>query len=222
MKNKSGKRRIPPLTDYMASLPIILQYGYILEEGIKVWLNFSSVKTINDVLRLYYRARCIIAHGVAETTIVEGCLCNFPSKEDLASGMSRGAVAAELRGLYDRLQRDQREVTIKYSELCMLYRFFQSLANRLMVSVAVVVHNISDKQPILWRCQKEKVLWHEDLDVMAGYQNPPASAAAQRSDRGKPHRRLHLPPPPPPSDDDQNPHPPSVVDQDPGYSAGAR
>lgn len=196
--------------DYIASLPTILKYGYTLEGGIKVWLNYHSAKTINDVLWLYYGAWCIIAHGVAELIIVEGCLHNFPSNEDLASGMTRRAVAEKLRGLYERLQQDQREAVIKYCELLMMCRFFRSLANRLMVSVAIVVQDMSDKQPILWGCKKEIVLSRANFSV----QNAPTGNS------GKAHN--YLPPLPSPSYDNQNPLPLNVGDQDPANSAGTR
>ena len=59
------------------------------------------MKAINDVLHLYYGMQCVIASGVAETTIVKRYLCEFPTKDDLASGMSKSAVAEELREIYE-------------------------------------------------------------------------------------------------------------------------
>ena len=98
VKGKPGKRCTPPLSECIANLATPLKYG----KGIKTWLSFHSVKTIDDVLRLYYGTRCVIAHGVAEITMIEGCLSNFHTKDDLASGMSRSAAAEELR---DRLPK---------------------------------------------------------------------------------------------------------------------
>ena len=46
------------------------------------------MKTVNDVLRLYYSTRCVIAHGVAAKTVIEGCLRDFPSVEELKAGKS--------------------------------------------------------------------------------------------------------------------------------------
>ena len=79
---KAGKHHTPSLSDHLASLPTLVEYTYILTGGVKVQLKIASVKTVNDVLRLYYGAQCVIAHGVAAKTITEGCLHNFPSVEE--------------------------------------------------------------------------------------------------------------------------------------------
>ena len=66
-------------------------------------------------------------------------------------GMSSHQVAEEMWGLFRRLKQHGREVEMKYLELCMMYRFFICLANRLMVAVALGVSSISKKQPTLWQ-----------------------------------------------------------------------
>ena len=53
VKGKPGKRCTPPLSECIANLATPLKYGYILDKGIKTWLSFHSVKTIDDVLCLY-------------------------------------------------------------------------------------------------------------------------------------------------------------------------
>ena len=60
-------------------------------------------------------------------------------------------VAEEMWGLLQRLQQDGREVVENYLELCMKYRFFRCLANRLMVAIAMGVSGISRQQPKLWK-----------------------------------------------------------------------
>ena len=167
------------------------------------------MKTVNDVLRLYYSTRCVIAHGVAAKTVIEGCLRDFPSVEELKAGMLSRAIAEEMWGLFQRLKQDGREVVVQYLELCMMYRFFCSLANRLMVAVAMGVLGISNKQPVLWKHtiylqEKDEVIWCDGPWMMTigasspavqppkvGSQ-PPASTPA--SDK-MPTPRLSLQPP---------------------------
>ena len=160
---KGGKHHTPSLSDHLASLPTLVEYTYILPPGLKVQLRITSVETMNDILRLYYGTRCVIAHGVAAKTVTEGCLHNFPSVEELQRGMSNKSVAEEMCGLLRRLQQNGREVVLSYLELCMMYRFFRCLANRLMIAVAMGVSGISKKQPRLWQhklyMQKEEIYY---------------------------------------------------------------
>ena len=70
------------------------------------------MNTVNDVLRLYYGARCVIAYGVAAKTITESCFRGFPTAEKLSKSMSSRPVAEEMWGLLHRFQPDGREVTV--------------------------------------------------------------------------------------------------------------
>jgi hypothetical protein len=121
---KAGKQHSLSLSDHMASLLTLIEYTYILSNGAKIQLKITSVKTVNDVLRLYYGTRCVIAHGVAAKTITEGCLRAFPTAEQLHMGMSSRPVAEEMCGLLCRLQENGRGVAVTYLELCMMYCFF--------------------------------------------------------------------------------------------------
>lgn len=58
------------------------------------------------MLRLYYGARCIIAHGKATKTITKESLRNFPTVDDLAEGLGNRRVAVEYRGPYERLKNE--------------------------------------------------------------------------------------------------------------------
>ena len=85
-------------------------------------MKYRSVKIVNDVLHLYYGARCVISHGVPTKTVVdEGCLHDFPSLRELKGGLSSPQVAEELYGLYCRVKRGGQEVSISYLELVMMY-----------------------------------------------------------------------------------------------------
>ena len=86
---KAGKPHTPSLSDHMASLPSLIEYTYILACGARVKLKITSVNTVNDVLRLYYGARCVIANGVVAKTVTEGCLRGFPKAEDLSKQADR-------------------------------------------------------------------------------------------------------------------------------------
>ena len=119
-----------------------LQYVYICYDGHKINVRFRKGESINDVLRLYYGARCIIAHGKATKTITEGSLRNFPTIDNLADGLGNRRVAVEYRGLYERLKNEGRYIKLAYQELVGMYRFFIRLANRMMVSIAIALYHL--------------------------------------------------------------------------------
>ena len=60
-----------------------LQYT-ISSSGLTHQVVFKSVEAVNDVLRLYYGARCIFSHGFPGRTLSEGAMQNFPEEERLA------------------------------------------------------------------------------------------------------------------------------------------
>ena len=72
---------------------------------------------------------------------------NFPEEQQLAQGMGCPTAARDLMRLYEGLRRiGRRTATVMYLNLCMLYRFFFfHLANRLMVTVAFQVREMSLK-----------------------------------------------------------------------------
>ena len=104
------------------------------------------MKIVNDVLRLYYGVMCVVSHGVATKTVDEGCLSKFPLLDELKAGLSDPTVAEELWDLHNRVRIDGRNVKISYLELCMMYRYFFRLANRLMVAVAMGVQFIASQR----------------------------------------------------------------------------
>jgi hypothetical protein len=92
---------------------------------------------INDILRLYYGARCIFAHGDPTPTLTEGCLHSFPIRGTAEWGtyIQEGRWR-EFILFYDKLKKD---ATVSYLQLCMIYmyRFFLRLSNRVMISIAM-------------------------------------------------------------------------------------
>ena len=108
------------------------------------------MNTVNDVLRLYYGARCVIAYEVAAKTITEGCFRGFPTAGKLSKSMLSRPVAKEMWGLLHWFQQDGREVTVTYLELCMMYRFFGPLPTVLWLLWRWCVNNIQEK-PKLWK-----------------------------------------------------------------------
>ena len=129
-----------------------LQYDFIssTDTGTTQQAIFKSAEAVNDVLRLYYGARCIFSHGLPGKTLSEGALRNFPNKQQLTEGMGGPAAATDLICVFEELKNSGRKASFTYLDLCMLYRFFLRLANRLMVAVAFQIHNISPKIPPLW------------------------------------------------------------------------
>ena len=82
-----------------------LKYTYICHDGREINIRFVNGGTINDVLRLYYGARCIIAHGKPTKTMSEGSLRNFPTVDYFEDGLCNCRVAVEYRHLYERLKK---------------------------------------------------------------------------------------------------------------------
>ena len=140
--NKKSKRR--RLSQSIRLLGI--SYSFISSSGENGQVSFQSVETINDVLRLYYGARCIFSHGLPSRTMNEGAMRDFPTKEELKDGVGYPPVARNLIKLYDQLKTSGRKGVFTYLDLCMMYRFFR-LANRLMVAVAMELRDASPKAP---------------------------------------------------------------------------
>ena len=65
------------LINNMLSLLTGLRYTYIWHDSQEINIRLMNGMTINDVLWLYYGARCIIAHGKPTKTMSEGSLMNF-------------------------------------------------------------------------------------------------------------------------------------------------
>ena len=149
-KNNSNKSC---LLENILSVRDLLQYTHDLSDGRQVVVSFLKPNTINDVLRLYYGARCVMAHGKATQTMVEGCLNNFPSRDELAASLSHEDVAEELRGMYERLKVLGGRATITYREICVVYRFFLRLSTALMVAIAMGVGQISKRPLLIWNYQ---------------------------------------------------------------------
>ena len=104
----------------------------------------------NNVLRLYYRARCIFSHGLPSRTLSEGVMKHFPNEEQLKEEVDFAPAAADLA---NQLKTRERKASSTYLDLCMLCQFFFCLANRLMIAVAIQIHSMLPKQPLLWNYQ---------------------------------------------------------------------
>ena len=153
MKHKDRNSKFS-LINNMLSLLTGLQYTYMCYDGREINIRFVNGGTINDVLRLYYGARCIIAHGKPTKTMTEGSLRNFPTVDNLEEGLGNRRVAVEYRRLYERLKNEGRCIKLAYQELIGMYRFFFRLANCLMVSIAIALNNLSPKKPVLWNYER--------------------------------------------------------------------
>ena len=130
-----------------------VQFSFTTAAGVAGVVCIQTESTVHDILRLYYGARCIFSHGLPSRTLSEGgAASNFPSEHDLAIGMGFAPAAADLVKFFQRLKEMGRKAAPTYLDLCMMYRFFFRLANRLMVAVGCHVRNLSPKQPELWNC----------------------------------------------------------------------
>ena len=100
----------------------------------------SSV-ALNDVIRLYYGARCVFAHGNKKRTFQEGgALFKFPSCETLQSRVRTDErIGKTLHHLFDLIESYGSTAWIQYLHLVNLQRFVMILAYRLCVAVSQVV-----------------------------------------------------------------------------------
>ena len=130
------------------------KFSYICHDGQEMNIRLVNGGTINEVLQLYYGARCIIAHGKPTKTMTEGSLRNFPTADNLEYGLCNCRVAVEYRCLYERLKNEGRYINLAYQELIGMYQFFLRLANRLMVSIAIALNHHSPKKSVLWNYER--------------------------------------------------------------------
>ena len=107
------------LINNVVSLFTGLQYIYICHDGqyIYIYIRLVNGRTINDVLRVCYGAKCIIAHGKPTKTMTEGSLRNFLTVDNLEDGLCNRRVAVEYRRLYERLKNEGRYIMLAYKEL---------------------------------------------------------------------------------------------------------
>lgn len=127
-----------------------VMYHFICSCGKIGNVNFQLRQAVNDVLRLYYGARCVFSHGLSRRTLDDGAMQRFPDEDTLRQGLEFGPAAADLLSIYRRLKTQGRLASFSYLDLVMMYRFFARLANRLMVAVALQLCDMSPKATPLW------------------------------------------------------------------------
>ena len=148
---KKTKTGVLTMTLTHAIMSLGLQYSFTASDGKIGNVKFKSAVAINDILRLYYGARCIFSHGLPSRTLNEGAMRNFPNEEKLKDNVGFSSAGEDFTRLFNRLRTMGRKAFLSYLDLCMMYRFFFRLANRLMVAVAIQVHNLSPNSPPLWQ-----------------------------------------------------------------------
>ena len=104
-------------------------------------LEINSSQSLNDILRLYYGARCTFAHGENDRTFkTGGALHNFPSKSEFQSQV--GEVAGDyLYIVYSYVKEYGSEAWIYCPTLINLQRFMRAIAFRLLAAISKWVYD---------------------------------------------------------------------------------
>ena len=118
-----------------------VEVSYIAKDKLNHSLAINSSQSLNDILRLYYGARCAFAHGQSDRTFkTGGALHNFPSKSEFQSQV--GEVAGDyLYILYSYAKKYGSEAWIYYPTLLNLQRFMRAIAFRLFAAISKWVYD---------------------------------------------------------------------------------
>lgn len=104
-------------------------------------IGLATSQSVNDVLRLYYGARCAFAHGKNDTTFQPGgALHDFPAQEVFQERI--GKAPGDLLYIIYKYARDYGKIAwVYYYNLVNLQRFFLSLAFRLFGAISKWVYD---------------------------------------------------------------------------------
>lgn len=115
----------------------------------------SAVDALHNISRLCYGLRCVLVHGIAEKTLNDGALKDFPDNIDefLLPNENDEAIKEYYVGLYIRIKEYKRNVDLSYLTLLNVICFLRYAACSLMRAVAKWFYDIQqgeDKQCI-WK-----------------------------------------------------------------------
>ena len=115
--------------------------SYSFRDSTNVEVILKSPEALNDLIRLYYGARCVFAHGQPDRTLGEGgALWNFPDEDKLTEKVGVRSVARRLSKLYQNLKGYGRTAWVYYSTLISIQRFIIYLACRLFEAVSQCIN----------------------------------------------------------------------------------
>ncbi len=118
-------------------------------------VSLETPESVEDLLRLFYGARCVYAHGNAEKTFQPGgVLHNFPERDVFIQriGDSAGDL---LYIIYKYAKQYGKTAWVYYHNLVNLQRFILSLAFRLFATISKWVYDVFGER--IWNFDPEKV-----------------------------------------------------------------
>ena len=129
-------------TDHTLSCTIMernLSHSFRDKTNVEVIL--TSPEALNDLIQLYYGARCVFAHGQPDRTLGPGgVLHKFPEETELTKKVGVKSVACRLSTLYQNLQNYGRYAWVYYPTLINIQRFIIYLACRLFQAVSQCIY----------------------------------------------------------------------------------
>ena len=128
-----------------------LKHSFIWDRKRESDLVVNDVKGLNDILRLYYGARCVFAHGKSEQTFKKGAaLGDYPQAQDIKNSEGNTAaikektgvdreIAERLAGLYYNVKVFKHEANVSYATIVNLQRFIMILSKRLFFAISKIL-----------------------------------------------------------------------------------
>ena len=114
----------------------VLSHSFIVGYKEEKQLVLKTPDDLDNLLRLYYGARCVFAHGQSEQSFEEeGVLHGFPI-EKLSTMVGDEKVAGRLRSLHDNLKKHGNSAWVYHTTIVNMQRFIIYLAQRLFRAVS--------------------------------------------------------------------------------------
>jgi hypothetical protein len=122
-----------------------VKYSFQLGKNGNSELTVADKKILNDIIRLYYGARCVFVHGQKERNFSKNAALDqdhFTKNHfcEMKRTMNQDIIE-KFRGFYDRLRDHGRNAHINYFTIVNLQRFVMVVALHLFRAVAKLVYD---------------------------------------------------------------------------------
>lgn len=122
-----------------------ITYSFVRGKNGKCQLSMTDSVLLNDIIRIYYGARCVFVHGQKERNFGENAALDqnhFTMNHFYEMKRTMDLEIIELfRGFYSRLREFGRNANINYFTIVNLQRFVMVVALNLFRAVAKLVYN---------------------------------------------------------------------------------
>ena len=127
-----------------------LKHWFIWDGQEESQLVVTNNESLNAILRLYYGARCVFAHGKSEKTFRKGVLRDYPQAQDIEDREGNTAaikektgvnweIAERLAGLYYNVNVYKHDAYVSYAAVVNLQRFIMVLSSRLFFAISKIL-----------------------------------------------------------------------------------